>query len=111
MEKTGLVQARTPESVKSEASDILDKLGLNMSTYINMSLNQLIIQGGIPFAATIHAQPYTDREKIAEVQATMRMEDMDLTADDVALLKAVQRGELTYDEARQKVVKEVRSGR
>ena len=43
METMGIVQARTPEGVKNEAINILDKLGLNMSTYINMALNQLII--------------------------------------------------------------------
>ena len=43
MESMGIVQARTPESVKENATNILEKLGLNMSTYINMALNQLII--------------------------------------------------------------------
>lgn len=37
-------------AVKENATNILEKLGLNMSTYINMALNQLIIQEGIPFA-------------------------------------------------------------
>ena len=50
MEQMGIVQARTPESVKENATNILEKLGLNMSTYINMALNQLIIQEGIPFS-------------------------------------------------------------
>lgn len=49
MEKMTLVQARTPEKVKADAVDILSKLGLNLSTYVNMSLNQLVIQEGIPF--------------------------------------------------------------
>ena len=53
MEKMGLVQARTPELVKENAMDILEKLGLNMSTYINMALNQLIIQCGIPFCVKL----------------------------------------------------------
>ena len=39
MEQMGIVQARTPESVKENATNILEKLGLNMSTYINMALN------------------------------------------------------------------------
>ena len=53
METMGIVQARTPEGVKNEAINILDKLGLNMSTYINMALNQLIIQEGIPFSVKL----------------------------------------------------------
>ena len=31
MESMGIVQARTPESVKENATNILEKLGLNMS--------------------------------------------------------------------------------
>ena len=53
MENMGIVQARTPEKVKEKANVILDQLGLNMSTYINMALNQLIIQGGVPFTVKI----------------------------------------------------------
>ena len=34
---------------KGIADDILKKLGLNMSTYINMAIKQLIINGEIPF--------------------------------------------------------------
>ena len=43
MESMGIVQARTPESVKENATNILEKLGLNMSTYINMALNQFCL--------------------------------------------------------------------
>ena len=39
MEPMGIVQARTSERIKENAAIILDKLGLNMSTYINMALN------------------------------------------------------------------------
>ena len=38
MESMGIVQARTPESVKENATNILEKLGLNMSTYITVIL-------------------------------------------------------------------------
>ena len=53
MEPMGIVQARTSERIKENAANILDKLGLNMSTYINMALNQLIIQEGIPFSVQL----------------------------------------------------------
>ena len=62
MESMGIVQARTPESVKENATNILEKLGLNMSTYINMALNQLIIQEGIPFSVKLAKTSYTDEE-------------------------------------------------
>lgn len=109
MENMGLVQARTPEKVKSEATDILDRLGLNMSSYINMALNQLIIQGGVPFAVTTHVHPYGKAEMIDEVKATLAMEGMDLKDEDVKMLAEILSGDLTADEARQRVLSEARN--
>ena len=87
MESMGIVQARTPESVKENATNILEKLGLNMSTYINMALNQLIIQEGIPFAVKLAKSSYTDEEKIKEVAATLRMEGLKLSDSDLSMLQ------------------------
>ena len=78
MENMGIVQARTPEALKENANHILEKLGLNMSTYINMALNQLVIQEGIPFQVKLSNSLYTDSEKIDEVAATLRIEGMEL---------------------------------
>ena len=64
MSSMGIVQAITPESVKENAQNILDQLGLNMSTYINMALNQLIIQQGIPFSVKPERNTIADDEKI-----------------------------------------------
>ena len=107
METMGIVQARTPEGVKNEAINILDKLGLNMSTYINMALNQLIIQEGIPFSVKLTKPSYTDVEKIKEVVATMRMEGLQLNDDDLGMLRSIERGDMSYDEARTKILSEV----
>lgn len=48
------IQARTPEELKRQAADILDRLGLNLTTYINMALNQLVIHEGIPFEVKLN---------------------------------------------------------
>ncbi|MCD7806082.1 MAG: type II toxin-antitoxin system RelB/DinJ family antitoxin [Lachnospiraceae bacterium] len=107
MEAMDLVQARTPKSVKTTANDILDKLGLNMSTYINMALKQLIIQGGIPFSVKVSREAYTPIEAINEIDATLKMEGMPLTSDDLDMLKEIRSGKLSTDEARQKILSEV----
>ncbi|MCF0108632.1 MAG: type II toxin-antitoxin system RelB/DinJ family antitoxin [Erysipelotrichaceae bacterium] len=107
MEQMGIVQARTPESVKENATNILDRLGLNMSTYINMALNQLIIQGGIPFAVKLAREDYSDSEKISEVVAALQLEGMKLDEEDIRLLKAIKAGTMTTDEAREKILREV----
>lgn len=104
METMGIVQARTPERVKEQASALLEQLGLNMSTYINMALNQLIIQEGIPFAVSIAKSPYSDEEKIREVEATLNMEGMRLDDDDLKMLKAIKNGKLSISEARSKIL-------
>ena len=107
MEQMGIVQARTPESVKENATNILEKLGLNMSTYINMALNQLIIQEGIPFSIKLSKEAYTDSEKISEVAATFKLEGMDLDENDIQLLKAIKSGNISTDEARTRILSEV----
>jgi addiction module RelB/DinJ family antitoxin len=107
MERMGIVQARTPERVKENATNILDKLGLNMSTYINMALNQLVIQEGIPFSIKLAKESYSDIEKINEVAATLDMEGMKLDDSDIQLLYAIKSGALSTDEARARILSEV----
>ena len=107
MESMGIVQARTPESVKENATNILEKLGLNMSTYINMALNQLIIQEGIPFAVKLAKSSYTDEEKIKEVAATLRMEGLKLSDSDLSMLQKIKSGNMSIDDARTKILSEV----
>lgn len=107
MERMGIVQARTPERVKENATNILDKLGLNMSTYINMALNQLVIQEGIPFSIKLAKESYSDIEKINEVAATLDMEGMKLDDSDIQLLHAIKSGALSTDEARARILSEV----
>ena len=99
MESMGIVQARTPESVKENATNILEKLGLNMSTYINMALNQLIIQEGIPFAVKLAKSSYTDEEKI--------MEGLKLSDSDLSMLQKIKSGNMSIDDAREKILSEV----
>ena len=43
------IQVRTNQNDKEQASAILDKLGTNISTVVNMLLKQIIMTKGIPF--------------------------------------------------------------
>ena len=107
MENMSMVQARTPESLKADAVDILEKLGLNLSTYINMSLKQLVIQKGIPFEVKLNPSTYTVNETVREVGATLRMEGMKLEKDELELLNAYRKGELSGDDIRTQILSEV----
>lgn len=104
MESMGIVQVRISESVKENAAYILDKFGLNMPTYINTTLNQLIIQEGIPFSVKLAKSSYTDEEKIREAAATIRLEGLDLSDSDLNMLREIKSGNISIDEARAKIL-------
>lgn len=49
MSATSNVNVRVDADIKSQVNDILNSLGLDMSTAINMYLHQIIENNGIPF--------------------------------------------------------------
>lgn len=57
MEKTATLNLRINPTLKKEAEEILGKLGIPMSTAIDMYLNQIVLVGGIPFSVTIPKMP------------------------------------------------------
>lgn len=57
MEKTATLNLRVNPTVKSRAEEVLSRLGIPMSTAIDMYLNQISLTGGIPFAVTLPKVP------------------------------------------------------
>ncbi|MGI6095440.1 MAG: type II toxin-antitoxin system RelB/DinJ family antitoxin [Lachnospiraceae bacterium] len=57
MEKTATLNLRVNPVVKERAEQVLEKLGIPMSTAIDMYLNQIFLTGGIPFAVTLPKAP------------------------------------------------------
>ena len=57
MEKTATLNLRVNPTVKQKAEDVLTRLGIPMSTAIDMYLNQISLTGGIPFAVTLPNAP------------------------------------------------------
>ena len=55
MEKTATLNP----IVKGRAEEVLSRLGIPMSTAIDMYLNQISLTGGIPFAVTLPKAPDT----------------------------------------------------
>ena len=84
MAKTFL-QVRTDERDKEQASVILEELGTNLSSVVNMLLKQIIMTKSIPFEVKM-PQAYTEQEKVEEVKASMEMERLTLTEEDLKLL-------------------------
>ena len=59
MEKTATLNLRVNPQVKEQAEAVLKKLGVPMSTAIDMYLNQISLTGGIPFQITLPKVPDT----------------------------------------------------
>ena len=57
MGKTATLNLRINPTVKQRAEDVLTRLGIPMSTAIDMYLNQISLTGGIPFAVTLPKAP------------------------------------------------------
>ena len=57
MEKSATLNLRVNPSLKSDAETILSRLGIPMSTAVDMFLNQVVLVGGIPFSVTIPKKP------------------------------------------------------
>ena len=59
MDKTATLNLRVNPVVKERAEAVLSRLGVPMSTAIDMYLNQISLTGGIPFAVTLPKVPDT----------------------------------------------------
>ena len=68
MEKTATLNLRVNPEVKQRAEEVLKRLGMPMSTAIDIYLNQISLTGGIPFAVTLPKAP-------ANIDATQMTEE------------------------------------
>ena len=107
MANTSLLQVRTSAEDKEKASAILERLGTNLSTVVNMLLKQIIITESIPFEIKINHTADPSSEMIKEVAATMAFEGMDLTEEDIQMLYDYKTGKVSGDALRQRILSEV----
>jgi len=105
MSKT-YIQVRAEERDKELASEILEKLGTNLSTVVNMLLKQIIITKSIPFDIKLNDISYTEDEVISEIKATLAMENMNLTKEDVLLLKEYRNAKDSGEDIRREIISE-----
>lgn len=69
MEKSATLKLRVNPILKSDAETILARLGIPMSTAIDMFLNQVVLVGGIPFSVTVSKlQADIDESQMTESQ-------------------------------------------
>lgn len=75
MEKTATLNLRVNPTVKQRAEDVLARLGIPMSTAIDIYLNQISLTGGIPFAVALPKAPSvlnTDLMTAEEIHAKLQ---------------------------------------
>ena len=57
--KDATVSARVEFNVKTQAEDILERLGIPVSVVINSLYRQIIYKHGVPFSLTVPREPKT----------------------------------------------------
>ena len=62
-----LVQFRIDDTLRQQANELCMKLGLDLSTYLRMSLAKLVQEQGVPFSLKLNSIP-TSAEAIAAMQ-------------------------------------------
>lgn len=53
MEKTATLNLRVNPVLKQNVENVLGRLGIPVSTAVDMFLNQIVLVGGIPFSVTL----------------------------------------------------------
>ena len=55
---TSLLQVRIENSLKDQAAEVFENLGIDTSTAIRMFLKRAVMENGIPFRMTLPQKPY-----------------------------------------------------
>ena len=75
MEKTATLNLRVDPVTKKSAENVLSRLGIPMSTAIDMYLKQITLTGGIPFRVSLPQAPdalNTDLMTTAEIHTKLQ---------------------------------------
>ena len=80
MAKTDTLHIRIEPSVKQRAEETLNDLGLSITEAINVFLNQVILNDGIPFEIR---KPKFNKETIQAIEDTKNDKNLSKTFDSV----------------------------
>lgn len=72
--KSANVNVRVEPDIKEQAEAILEKLGVSVSSFINMTYRQVVIRNGIPFPVTMPTVPKT-RDTMTDTEFNAWMEN------------------------------------
>ena len=63
-----LIQLRVDENLKKEATEVFDKLGLDLSSAIRIFLTRAIQEEGIPFSMVLRSSKAEEMEEVASTE-------------------------------------------
>lgn len=80
-----LVQFRTEETTRIKASNICEKLGIDLPTYMRMCISRLVQENGIPF--TMNLNDLSENKAVKAMKAASRIAAengiSDMTLDEI----------------------------
>ena len=76
-----LIQLRIDEKLKAEASDIFEKLGLDLPTAIRIFLTRSVQEKGIPFRMTLKEEEYNAEAAVHAMRELSKKAKEDNVAD------------------------------
>ena len=103
MANTSLLQVRTDPADREKAVEILEALGTNLSAVVNMLIKQIIITKGIPFEVKLDHPAYSIEDSLEETKATMALERMALSQEEMRILRDYANGTVSGDELRRQI--------
>jgi len=84
--RAGVLNIDVGETTKREASEVLEKMGLNMTTAVKMFLNQVVVDKGLPFRPhTSSARFIQNLTAAQQAVAGEEWSDEDILADVMAV--------------------------
>jgi DNA-damage-inducible protein J len=83
--RAGVINIDVGETTKLEASKVLEKMGLNMTTAIKMFLNQVVADKGLPFQPHTSNARFTRNLAAAQQAVDETWSDEDILADVMAV--------------------------
>ncbi len=105
MSKNAYINVRVHEETKTEVDQILDSLGINMSTAIDLYLNQIKLKKGLPFDVKIPKKNmHEKRKELAEALNLTGGKPFPKKFNKIITLYA--RGDIDYDVALYAIRKE-----
>ena len=86
---TAPTQIRIDSDIKKQATDLFNKLGLDMSSAVNLFLHQCVLRGGLPFSVEIPRFNQTTLHAMDEAKRISRDPDVKGYTNMNELLKAL----------------------